>query len=74
MNRCSKVRFYRRVRAALLATNKRTYNSIITECNIVMPLANDKGTNVSINNMSKSKNVKVKKVCRSRNDFQKKFL
>lgn len=43
----TKLSLYRRVRNALLATNKRTDNSIITECNIVEPLANDKGTPVA---------------------------
>lgn len=32
-----KLSFYKKVRNAVLATNKRTDNSIITACNIVMP-------------------------------------
>ena len=42
-----RLRFYRRVRNALLATNNKTDNSIITACNIAKPLADDKGMTVT---------------------------
>jgi hypothetical protein len=71
MRRRSKINFYRRVRAALLATNKRTDNSILTECNIVMPLANSKGTEIPANKSKDNKLVRVRKVNNSRTVFGK---
>lgn len=71
MKRSSKIRFYRKVRAALLATNKRTDNSIITECNIVMPLANAKGVSMQMTQSKARKRVKVKKVTNKRTIFDK---
>ena len=69
MRRRSKISFYRRARAALLATNKRTDNSILTECNIVMPLANAKGTELPVNKNKKNKLVRVRKVNSTRTVF-----
>ncbi|MBQ2873118.1 MAG: hypothetical protein IJE89_03870 [Bacilli bacterium] len=72
MKRSSRVRFYRSVRAALLATNKRTDNSIITECNIVMPLVNSKGVAFEINKARNNRLKRVKKVNPSSTIFNKK--
>ena len=71
MKRNSRIKFYRRVRAALLATNKRTDNSIITECNIVMPLVNSKSILVDINKNKCRRLQKVKKITNRRFDFNK---
>ena len=54
-----RLRIYRRIKAALIATNRRTDNSIITECNIVMPIVNDKGVTVVSDNKYKKKVRKV---------------
>lgn len=72
MKRSNRIRFYRRVRAALLATNKRTDNSIITECNIVMPLANAKGLGIEINKSRVNKLKRVRKVSHPMTIFGKK--
>ena len=53
----TKLALYKRVRSALLATNNRTDNSIITECNIVEPLAKDKGTLVAEKGKSRKRSV-----------------
>lgn len=45
-----KLSFLRSVRAALVATNNRTDSSIITECKTIQPIANDRGTDVTIKN------------------------
>lgn len=50
-----KLKFYRKVRAALLATNKKTDNAIITSCNIVKPLADDKGISIEKNGFSRKR-------------------
>lgn len=63
--RRTRLSFYRRVRLALLATNNRTDSSIITECNIVRPLANDKGVPVVIKGKKRTlvqeKSAKIKR-------------
>ena len=71
MKRSSRIGFYRRVRTALLATNNRTDNSIITECNIVMPLVNSKSILVDINKNKCRRLQKVKKITNRRFDFNK---
>ena len=72
MRRKSKINFYKKVRNALLATNKRTNNSIITECNIVMPLVNSKGTDISVNKGKKNNLVRARKQNSTRTVFSKK--
>ena len=72
MRRKSKINFYKKVRNALLATNKRTDNSIITECNIVMPLVNSKGTELPLNKGKKNNLVRVRKQNSTRTVFGRK--
>ena len=72
MKRSGRIRIYRRVRAALLATNRRTDNSIITECNIVRPLVNSRGTDIVPNNVKNGNLVRVRKVTRLRTVFDSK--
>ena len=58
-----RLKLYRKLKAALVATNRRTDNSIITECNIVMPLVNARRENVVSRN--KIKKLQVRKTTKA---------
>ena len=50
-----KLKLYKRIRNALLATNNKTINSNITACHIAMPIAGDKGVPVESKGITKTR-------------------
>jgi len=53
-----RLRFYRRIREALINVNGKSNERIIADCTMVAPLASDKGSVVSTKNNSKKRSLK----------------
>lgn len=53
-----KARFYRRIRETIISMSKKSSDRIISDCTMIAPLANDKGTLVSSKDTGKKRTLK----------------
>ena len=67
----SKIKFYRRVRSAIIGLTGKSNDRIISDCMMISPLANDKGTPIRNENSGKKTSFSRTRVIRRNSTINK---